>query len=126
MAKSLPKRSAASHPQDLARISDGAREARPAGPPRRAAAAEPGAASARSQELRDRQAEVAELHRRELDETNRGVVALYAELDENAKDLKRISELKSRFLSNMSHEFRSPLNTILSLSGFLLDGATAS
>ena len=73
------------------------------------------------QELRDRQAELMELHRRELDETNRGVVALYAELDENAKVLKRISELKSRFLSNMSHEFRSPLNTILTLSGFLLD-----
>ena len=73
------------------------------------------------QELRDRQAEVTELHRRELEETNRGVVALYAELDENAKALRRISELKSRFLSNMSHEFRSPLNTILSLSGFLLD-----
>ena len=67
------------------------------------------------QELRDRQAELAELHR-ELDETNRGVVALYSELDENAKELRRISDLKSRFLSNMSHEFRSPLNTILSMS----------
>src|SRR4029077_20395063 len=39
----------------------------------------------------------------------------------NAKSLKRISELKSRFLSNMSHEFRSPLNTIASLTGFLLE-----
>ena len=73
------------------------------------------------QELRDRQAEIAELHTRELEETNRGVVALYSELDENAKELQRISELKSRFLSNMSHEFRSPLNTILSMSGFLLE-----
>lgn len=73
------------------------------------------------QELRERQSEVMELHRRELEETNRGVVALYAELDENAKVLKRVSDLKSRFLSNMSHEFRSPLNTILTLSGFLLD-----
>lgn len=73
------------------------------------------------QELRERQAEIAELHTQELEETNRGVVALYAELDENAKALKRISDLKSRFLSNMSHEFRSPLNSILSLSGFLLD-----
>ncbi|WP_165252769.1 ATP-binding protein [Paludisphaera soli] len=76
------------------------------------------------QELRERQAELAELHARELEETNRGVVALYSELDENAKDLRRISELKSRFLSNMSHEFRSPLNTILSMSGFLLDGSS--
>src|SRR5262249_11969876 len=28
------------------------------------------------------------------------------------------------FLSNMSHEFRSPLNTILSMTGFLLDGSS--
>ena len=76
------------------------------------------------QELRDRQAELAELHTRELEETNRGVVALYSELDENAKELRRISDLKSRFLSNMSHEFRSPLNTILSMSGFLLNGSS--
>ncbi len=76
------------------------------------------------QELRDRQAELAELHTRELEETNRGVVALYSELDENAKELRRISDLKSRFLSNMSHEFRSPLNTILTMSGFLLNGSS--
>lgn len=76
------------------------------------------------QELRDRQAELADLHSRELDETNRGVVALYSELDENANELRRISELKTRFLSSMSHEFRSPLNTILSMSGFLLDGSS--
>jgi signal transduction histidine kinase/CheY-like chemotaxis protein len=75
------------------------------------------------QELRDRQAEVMALHRSELEETNRGVVALYAELDENAKILKRVSDLKSRFLSNMSHEFRSPLNTILTLTAFLLEGS---
>ena len=33
------------------------------------------------QELRDRQAEIAEFHSVELQETNRGVVALYSELD---------------------------------------------
>ena len=58
---------------------------------------------------------------RELEDTNRGVVALYAELDEKADHLRRADELKSRFLSNMSHEFRSPLNSILALSGLLLD-----
>jgi signal transduction histidine kinase/CheY-like chemotaxis protein len=73
------------------------------------------------QELRDRQTEIVQLHSRELEETNRGVVALYTELDENAKVLRRVSDMKSRFLSNMSHEFRSPLNTIMTLSGFLLD-----
>ena len=35
--------------------------------------------------------------------------------------LKRLADLKSRFLSEMSHELRSPLNSIRSLSGFLLD-----
>jgi len=71
-------------------------------------------------ELRDRQAAVSGLNR-ELEETNRGVLALYAELDDRANALRRASDLKSRFLSDMSHEFRSPLNTILSLAGFLLD-----
>src|SRR5581483_4874474 len=44
-------------------------------------------------EIRARQAELAQLNR-ELDETNRGVVALYAELDDKADFLQRASELK--------------------------------
>ncbi len=56
----------------------------------------------------------------ELQDTNRGVVALYAELDERADHLRRADELKSRFLSHMSHEFRTPLNSILALSRLLL------
>ena len=71
-------------------------------------------------ELRSRQAELAQLNR-ELDETNRGVVALYAELNDKADFLQRASELKSHFLSNMSHEFRTPLNSILALSQILMD-----
>lgn len=71
-------------------------------------------------ELRTRQAELAQLNQ-ELDETNRGVVALYAELDDKADFLQRASELKSHFLSNMSHEFRTPLNSILALGQILLD-----
>ena len=57
----------------------------------------------------------------ELQDTNRGVVALYAELDERADYLRRASELKSSFLSNMSHEFRTPLNSMLALTRMLLD-----
>lgn len=71
-------------------------------------------------ELRARQDELAQLNR-ELDETNRGVVALYAELNDKADFLQRASELKSHFLSNMSHEFRTPLNSITALSQLLLD-----
>ena len=67
------------------------------------------------QELRARQEEL-ELLNRELEDTNRGVVALYAELDERADYLRRASELKTKFLSNVSHEFRTPLNSIISLS----------
>ena len=57
----------------------------------------------------------------EMEDTNRGVVALYAELDERADHLRRADDLKSRFLSNRSHEFRTPLNSMLALSRILLD-----
>src|SRR6185369_14311471 len=57
----------------------------------------------------------------ELAETNHGVVALYAELDDQAMRLREASDLKSRFLSYMSHEFRTPLGSIRSLTRILLE-----
>ncbi len=60
--------------------------------------------------------------RAELDETNQGVLALYAELDQQAEQLREVSDLKSRFLSYMSHEFRTPLGSILSMTRLLEDG----
>ncbi len=69
-------------------------------------------------ELQKRQEELVRLNR-ELEDTNRGVVALYAELDEKADHLRRADELKSRFLSNMTHEFRTPVNSILALTDLL-------
>jgi signal transduction histidine kinase/CheY-like chemotaxis protein len=71
-------------------------------------------------ELGARQDELVRLNR-ELEDTNRGVVALYAELDEKAQHLRLANETKSRFLANMSHEFRTPLNSMLALSRLLLD-----
>ncbi|WP_346830479.1 ATP-binding protein [Pseudomonas abietaniphila] len=59
--------------------------------------------------------------RAELDETNQGVLALYAELDMQADQLRQASDLKSRFLSYMSHEFRTPLGSILSIASLLTD-----
>lgn len=70
-------------------------------------------------ELRERKEELSKLNG-ELEDTNRGVVALYAELDEKADHLRRADEMKTRFLSNMSHEFRTPLNSIRALSRILL------
>jgi signal transduction histidine kinase len=58
----------------------------------------------------------------ELAETNRGVLALYAELDDNAVLLREAADLKSRFLSYMSHEFRTPLASITSISDILIGG----
>jgi signal transduction histidine kinase/DNA-binding response OmpR family regulator len=71
-------------------------------------------------DLRRRQEELERLNH-ELEDTNRGVVALYAELDEKADHLRRADEMKSRFLSNMSHEFRTPLNSMLALTQLLSD-----
>jgi signal transduction histidine kinase len=71
-------------------------------------------------ELLERLAQIESLNQ-ELAETNRGVVALYAELDDRAAELRDVSELKSRFLSYMSHEFRTPLGAIRSITRILLD-----
>jgi signal transduction histidine kinase/CheY-like chemotaxis protein len=71
-------------------------------------------------ELGRRNDEMGRLNK-ELEDTNRGVIALYAELDERAERLREADELKSRFLSHMSHEFRTPLNSIVALSRLLLD-----
>src|SRR5262249_11177706 len=71
-------------------------------------------------ELTRRQEELAALNR-ELEDTNRGVIALYAELDEKADHLRRADEIKGRFISNMSHELRTPVNSIQELSRLLLD-----
>ena len=59
--------------------------------------------------------------RAELEDTNQGVLALYAELDTQAEQLRQASDLKSRFLSYMSHEFRTPLGSILSITSLLAD-----
>ena len=70
--------------------------------------------------LEDSRRESHEL-RSELEETNRGVLALYAELDAQAEQLREATALKSRFLAYMSHEFRTPINAIRSVTRLLAD-----
>ena len=71
--------------------------------------------------LREKQAETDRLAQ-ELAETNRGVLALYAELDERAVYLERVNDLKTRFLSDLNHEIRTPLNAVRNVARLLLDG----
>jgi signal transduction histidine kinase len=59
--------------------------------------------------------------RAELNETNQGVLALYAELDAQAQELRHATEMKSRFLAYMSHEFRTPIGAIRSIARLLID-----
>jgi signal transduction histidine kinase len=81
-----------------------------------------GAADNLQQQQLAKQSEELEFLRTELAETNAGVVALYAELDENAMQLREAADLKSRFLSYMSHEFRTPLASITSIADILISG----
>ena len=57
----------------------------------------------------------------ELETTNRGVLALYAELDEKSRQLREASESKTRFWSNVSHELRTPINSVIGMTRLMLD-----
>ena len=76
-------------------------------------------------ELKRRAEELARLNR-ELEESNKGVRSLHAALDEKAESLQRASEIKSRVVANVSHEFRTPLHSILGLSKVLLNPLNGS
>lgn len=73
-------------------------------------------------ELRIRQDELVALNH-ELDDTNRGVVALHHELDQQAERLIVADERKSSYLAGLTHELRSPLNSIVALTDLLSDQA---
>lgn len=70
-------------------------------------------------ELLRRHEELVRLHN-QLQESHRGVVALHAEIDEKDDSLRRAGEVKTRLVANVSHEFRTPLNSILGLTKLLL------
>lgn len=69
----------------------------------------------KNDEVRESEHRLSELNR-ELEDTNRGVIALNMELEDKALAIKNASEIRSRFLSHITHEFRTPVNSILSLT----------
>ncbi|HVQ12991.1 MAG TPA: ATP-binding protein, partial [Vicinamibacterales bacterium] len=119
LKKILPRHSKLVKRQELAALTDRLMRERPAGPIEEVQEQNRELLRALD-ELRARQEELERVNR-ELEDTNRGVVALYAELDERADHLRRADELKTRFISNMTHEFRTPVNSILALTGLLAE-----
>lgn len=71
-------------------------------------------------EIERRHEELLRLHR-ELAESDKGLAALHAEIEEKQDSLRHAGEVRSRVLTNVSHEFRTPLNSILGLARLLLD-----
>ncbi len=120
MTKSLPRRGAGLSSQAAARIALELEEIAPSSPVDELLTQNRELVRLLD-DLKSREIELAQLNR-ELEDTNRGVVALYHEIDERADSFQRASELKTRFLSNVSHEFRTPLTSILGMSRLLLDG----
>ncbi|QFZ18264.1 ATP-binding response regulator [Saccharothrix syringae] len=77
-----------------------------------------------NEELEDTNRGIIALHKElsdELEQTNQGVVALYAELEEKTTQLREAAEARTRFWSNISHELRSPVNSVLGLARLLAD-----
>ena len=72
--------------------------------------------------IEQRHLEVVALNR-SLEDSMRAVKAMHAELEDRAEALRRSVDVRGRVVSNVSHEFRTPLHAMLGLSQLLLDEA---
>jgi signal transduction histidine kinase len=69
--------------------------------------------------LRDREAELVRLNA-ELKDTNRAVTALYTELEQQAADLRERAAATARFLTELTHELRTPLYAVRGMTEAIL------
>lgn len=72
-------------------------------------------------EIERRHEELSKLNT-ELSESNRGMLTMHSELADRAAELRHTSDVKARIVSNVSHEFRTPLHSILGLARLLEEG----
>ena len=72
-------------------------------------------------ELQRRNDELVRLNR-DLGEMHEGMVTMHSELEDRSVELRNTAEVKARIVSNVSHEFRTPLHSILGLSNLLRAG----
>jgi HAMP domain-containing protein/signal transduction histidine kinase/ActR/RegA family two-component response regulator len=56
---------------------------------------------------------------RQLESRNREIAEASASLESKSQELARVSQYKSQFLTNMSHEVRTPLNSMMILAQML-------
>lgn len=54
-------------------------------------------------------------------DSNRALLTMHGVLDDKNDALRRASDVKTRVVANVSHEFRTPINSILGLTQLLLD-----
>ncbi|MBF0494281.1 MAG: HAMP domain-containing histidine kinase [Candidatus Omnitrophica bacterium] len=57
-----------------------------------------------------------------LEKTNEAIKALYKEIEKKNEQLKKLDQLKSQFVANVSHEFKNPLTIIGEYLSIVLDG----
>ncbi|RME80503.1 MAG: response regulator [Caldilineae bacterium] len=73
------------------------------------------------QEVERQREELLQLNQ-ELAEKNRSIMALYQEVEDKARELAEANKFKDSFISQVSHEFRTPLSVIVGLADLLLSG----